>query len=58
MDGKVRKKIMAIMQDSSLTDQEKACKRQELMCGKLSNGSRCQEEHVVYLMFDHCMVSW
>ena len=33
-EGEMRKRIVAIMMDTTLTDSEKAVKRQELMCGK------------------------
>lgn len=35
MNEEVKRKIMEIMRDASLTDHEKACRRQELMAGKL-----------------------
>ena len=33
-EGEMRKRIFAIMTDTTLTEAEKAVKRQELMCGK------------------------
>ena len=33
-EGEMRKRIFAIMTDTTLSEAEKAVKRQELMCGK------------------------